>query len=204
MTLYEIEALPLELEVDGPPVPINRIYAVVALPLVLSIDGPPILITLPQRTLITAPLALSIGASGIRIEWFRAGSYPDILPTDLSFTPPSHAIKKSRSQNGVTSMRLWSLKPGNGALSLIYTNIPDSEAEDICRAHTLAKGSFQPISIPEVVFCEQEPTLLAYLTLAKYPYLKWVFAGPPQVRSVMTGISTVTAEFRTRYTGAGS
>lgn len=204
MTLYEIEALPLELEVDGPPVPINRIYAVVALPLELTLDGPPILITLPQRTIITAPLELSVGASAIRIEWIRAGSYPDILPTDLSFTPPSHAIKTSRSQNGITSMRLWSLKPGNGALTLTYTNIPDSEAEDLCRSHDLAKGSFTPILIPEVVFSEEEPSLLEYLTLAKYPYLKWVFTGPPQVRSVMVGMSTVTCDFRTRYTGAGS
>ena len=204
MTLYEIDALPLELKISGPAVPINRIYGVIPIALSFVIGGPPIPITRPQITLTTATLALTIGSTLAKIEWLRAGSYPDILPSDLTFTPPAHAIKKSRSQNGITSMRLWSLKPGNGSLSLTYTNIPDSEAEDLCRAHTLAQGSFLPITIPEVVFSEEEPTLLAYLTLSKYPYLKWVFTGPPQVRSVMVGMSTVTCDFRTRYTGAGS
>ena len=107
---------------------------------------------------------------------------------------PRWPTTTSRSQSGVVGRRLWGSKPGDGQLSLGFSNIRDDLAAQIVDAYNSAKGSTIEVNLPAAIFNGATGELDIYLrdTLIKQG-LRWYFKDddPPEVESVVPGISSV-------------
>lgn len=119
--------------------------------------------------------------------------FPDIQPSSRRFVAPRWPTSSNSSQSGVISHRLWGSKPGNGQLSLGFSNIRDDLAAQIVDAYNSAKGATIDIILPPAVFKGATGALGIYLQSALGEQgLKWYFKDddPPEIESVVPGISS--------------
>jgi hypothetical protein len=129
--------------------------------------------------------------------------FPAVQPSSRRFVAPRWPITSSRSQSGVVSKRRWGNKPGDGQLSLGFTNIRDDIAAAIVEAYDAAMGSTGEAQLPPEVFQGATGKLNTYLR-EKLPQqgMRWFFREdePPDVESVVPGVSsvrvTLSAELR--------
>jgi len=107
------------------------------------------------------------------------------------------------SQSGVTTRRQWGSRPSRATLELEFSNITDANASALLSAYHSAEGSFDSLTLPDIVFNGTDATLKTWLSgSATGAGLVWSFTegSPPTVNSVARGIHEVsislTAELR--------
>lgn len=122
--------------------------------------------------------------------------FPSLRPTSRNFTPPQHVNRKSTAQNGRQVRTLVAATSSNAALSLRYDNISNALAADIYTIYN-AHGLSKPVTLPEDVFSGASGALKDYLQLVGSD-LEWYFAEPPEIESVIKGVSTVSLTFAAR------
>lgn len=109
---------------------------------------------------------VTIGAGTTQLREVARVLFPTLSPSSRNFTPPEYAVSKYKTMNGAKSYRLWASQPGGGVLDLEFVNLNDDDAERICAAHDLAKGSANDLILPDEVLFGVEGDLLQYMKRA--------------------------------------
>lgn len=109
---------------------------------------------------------ITIGAGATQLREIARVLFPALSPSSRNFTPPEYSVSKYKTMNGAKSHRLWASQPGGGVLDLEFVNLDDADAERICAAHDLAKGSTNDLILPDEVLLGAEGDLLQYMKRA--------------------------------------
>lgn len=123
-------------------------------------------------------------------------TFPQHVPTARSFEPGSWPVKTYRSQNGSEVRILYGDRETEAKMSLTYSNVADSVADDFLLHYRSVKGTFQLFDLGgsngdygAKRGWQGDPGALAA------PYAaKWRYEGPPKVASVRPGVSTVQVD----------
>lgn len=116
--------------------------------------------------------------------------FPSVTPTSMDFTAPEFPVKSNSSLSGVVSRRIFGNRGSRAVLSMNFDNLTDAVAVEFLNAWKEAKGPFDSLTVPAIVFDGADATLSAYLTDGG-DALTWHFAEPPQLQRVKPGISSV-------------
>lgn len=136
---------------------------------------------------------VTIGAGTTQLREVARVLFPALSPSSRNFTPPEYAVSKYKTMNGAKSYRLWASQPGGGVLDLEFVNLDDDDAERICAAHDLAKGSTNDLILPDEVLFGVEGDLLQYMKRAvpsrTTPAISWSgYAYGTVLSNVIPGI----------------
>ena len=124
-------------------------------------------------------------------------AFPNIKPTTRSFTMGDYPSKTYRSLSGVIFKRAFGNRQTGYTLDLTFRNIGDTSelrsrsgtAKQIIDHYSDVDGTFSSFALPARVF---EGMGNDFKDLIRSPSnIKWRYAGPPQVQSVKSGVSTV-------------
>lgn len=122
--------------------------------------------------------------------------FPNIRPTSRSYNPGEYPQTVFQAANGRTTVLRYSNRRVNASLSLGFQNITDDQADLILDNYNAVNSDWDYIR-----FLDTNATvgvgssgLSAYMREASSG-LRWRYAGPPQVTSVVPGRSTVQCEF---------
>lgn len=123
-------------------------------------------------------------------------AFPAIKPTGRSYSPGRYAQSEFQAINGATTIMRFGSQRHDSELSLDFDNIVDSGA-----ALILANYERQNRGDTWVSFDASNGTAGASQELAEYlgetvTELRWRYAEPPQVRSVMPGRSSVSVKMK--------
>ncbi len=127
-------------------------------------------------------------------------AFPNMRPTTRSFTMGDYPSTTYRSLSGVTFRRNFGNKQTGYTLDLQFKNIGDNEELKVNSGTTLqilqhyidVDGTLETFTVPNRVFAGMDD---AIEDLIKAPSnIKWRYAEPPKVKSVKTGMSTVTVK----------
>jgi len=127
--------------------------------------------------------------------------FPDIKPASRSYTPGSYPQTEFVAQNGAKSVIRYGNKKTDAKLSLGFSNITDSQANEILDLYDTVNSVYDYID-----FSFADKDALAGIAKAdlrervaqqdKNGYkLRYRFDGPPTVTSVRPGISNVQCKF---------
>jgi len=128
-------------------------------------------------------------------------NFPDIEPSSRNYTPGIYPQTEFVAQNGAKTVIRYGNKKVNAKLSLGFTNITDSQANEILTLYETVNSVYDFIN-----FSFQEKNALAgvevqdlrkkmsqrYVSGYK---LRYRFDGPPTLTSVKPGISNVQCKF---------
>ena len=126
-------------------------------------------------------------------------SFPDITPASRSYTPGSYPQTEFVAQNGAKSVIRYGNKKTDAKLSLGFTNITDSQANEILDLYETVNSVYDYIAFGN-------SNALAGINVANLRnkqkerdssgfQLRYRFDGPPTVTSVRPGISNVQCKF---------
>ena len=116
--------------------------------------------------------------------------FPSVTPTSMDFTAPEFPVKSNSSLSGVVSRRIFGNRGSRSVLSMNFDNLADAIAAEFLTAWKSAKGQFEAINVPSIVF-DGAAGELADLLSDGGDSLAWHFAEPPQLQRVKPGISSV-------------
>jgi len=116
--------------------------------------------------------------------------FPSVTPTSMDFTAPEFPVKSNSSLSGVVSRRIFGNRGSRAVLSMNFDNLTDAVAVEFLNAWKEAKGQFDNLTVPAVVFDGADDALSDYLADGG-DALAWHFAEPPQLQRVKPGISSV-------------
>jgi len=125
--------------------------------------------------------------------------FPNIKPTSRSYTPGSFPQVEFVAQNGAKSVIRYGNKKTDAKLILGFTNIRDSQANEILDLYDTVNSVYDYISFGN-------SNALAGINVANLRNkqkekdnsgfkLRYRFDGPPTVTSVKPGISNVQCKF---------
>jgi hypothetical protein len=124
-------------------------------------------------------------------------AFPDIRPTGRSYSPGRYPQAEFEALNGASTILRYGNRRTRPELSLDFQNITDDNAARILANfdQQMAGGDWVTFSTANGL-AGASPSLAAYMgeTISG---LRWRYAEPPQVESVLPGRSTV----RVRLTG---
>jgi hypothetical protein len=119
--------------------------------------------------------------------------FPSIKPSQRNFKIGAYPTKAYRSLSGATSKRSYGNKSSGYELRLVFENIDDASTLLILKHYNLTSGGFSRFQLPASVFSgmdEDLRRLVAEDLPNAAPSIRWEYAGPPEVESVISGRST--------------
>ena len=125
--------------------------------------------------------------------------FPNIKPASRSYTPGSYPQTEFVAQNGAKSVIRYGNKKTDAKLSLGFSNITDSQANEILDLYETVNSVYDYIAFGN-------SNALAGINVANLRnkqkerdgsgfQLRYRFDGPPTVTSVRPGISNVQCKF---------
>jgi hypothetical protein len=116
-------------------------------------------------------------------------TFPSLKPSQRSFKLGAFPTKIYRSLSGATAKRSYGNKPFGYELQLVFSNIDDASTLLILQHYNNTFGGFSRFQLPASVFSGMTDGLrgLAQESSA----IRWEYAGPPEVESIIGGRSTV-------------
>ena len=125
--------------------------------------------------------------------------FPNIKPSSRSYTPGVYPQTEFQSQNGAKVVMRYGNKKVNAKLSLGFTNITDSQANEILDLYETVNSVYDYIAFGN-------SNALAGINVVNLRnkqkerdssgfQLRYRFDGPPTVTSVRPGISNVQCKF---------
>ena len=121
----------------------------------------------------------------------------DLAPSSRAYTPGTFPRTRFESQDGVTTFIQYGGRRVNATLELEFRNIFDSQVTDIINVYDQTMGGEEnKVSFAgTAVFGGISDDGLRSEMETGGDDLCWLFDGPPQVRSVRPGVSTVSCSF---------
>tara|TARA_Y100000004_G_scaffold186095_1_gene237163 strand:+ start:751 stop:1185 length:435 start_codon:yes stop_codon:yes gene_type:complete len=131
--------------------------------------------------------------------------FPNIKPASRSYTPGSYPQVEFVAQNGAKTVLRYGNKKVDAKLSLGFTNITDSQANEILNLYEEVNSDYDFINFPSssaLVGVADPPSLTSTLQdkmaekdSSGNTLLRYRFDGPPTVTSVKPGRSNVQCKF---------
>tara|TARA_B100000424_G_scaffold29305_1_gene20034 strand:+ start:69 stop:503 length:435 start_codon:yes stop_codon:yes gene_type:complete len=131
--------------------------------------------------------------------------FPNIKPASRSYTPGSYPQVEFVAQNGAKTVLRYGNKKVDAKLSLGFTNITDSQANEILNLYEEVNSDYDFINFPSssaLVGVSDPPSLTSTLQdkmaekdSSGNTLLRYRFDGPPTVTSVKPGRSNVQCKF---------
>lgn len=132
-----------------------------------------------------------------------AVAFPALKPTARSYTPGTYPQTEFKALNGATTILRYGNRRVDSELNLTFQNTTDANA-------ALVLALYEQVTAVDnwVTFTANDGSVGASAALATYIQesgasgLRWRFAEPPSVTSIVPGISTVQCRFVGRLDGA--
>ena len=131
--------------------------------------------------------------------------FPNIKPASRSYTPGSYPQVEFVAQNGAKTVLRYGNKKVDAKLTLGFTNITDSQANEILNLYEEVNSDYDFINFPSssaLVGVADPPSLTSTLQdkmaekdSSGNTLLRYRFDGPPTVTSVRPGRSNVQCKF---------
>ena len=126
--------------------------------------------------------------------------FPNIKPSSRSYTPGTYSQTEFVAQNGAKSVIRYGNKKTDAKLTLTFTNITDSQANEILEKYEEVNSVYDYIHFPS------DSSIAGVNNVAlrsKFQerdtsgntLLRYRFDGPPTVTSVVNGRSNVQCKF---------
>lgn len=131
-----------------------------------------------------------------------ARKFPAMKPSSRSFQMGELPVKTYRALSGVTVRRVFGNKQLGYTLTLEYKNIADSGGEllrgtgravDIIDHYNDVSTTLGTFELPDKVFAGMTDRLESKIQ-QPYSNLRWRYAEPPTIKSVIEGVSTVSVK----------
>lgn len=126
-------------------------------------------------------------------------TFPSIAPTGREFILGQLPVKRYQSLAGTVWKRVFGNRATAHRLSLEFANIKDPIARTIVQHYYGQNTTVDSFDIPTLITDGMEDATLIAL-LQNPTNTNWVYAGPPRVRSVFPGISTVSVDLEAELT----
>tara|TARA_A100000171_G_C2133651_1_gene148435 strand:- start:1271 stop:1687 length:417 start_codon:yes stop_codon:yes gene_type:complete len=125
--------------------------------------------------------------------------FPNIKPSSRSYTPGTYPQTEFVAQNGAKTILRYGNKPVNAKLTLGFTNITDSQANEILNKYEEVNSVYDYIEFTSANALAGVNTSSLVNNMAEEDSngvkLRYRFDGPPTVTSVIDGISNVQCKF---------
>jgi hypothetical protein len=119
-------------------------------------------------------------------------NFPALKPTARSFQLGQYPVKTYRAMSGAVVRRSFGNKPFGYTLDLQYENVPEATVNTIIDHYNGQQGGTLGFAIDAAVFAGYTVTLQG--KVRNPSGIEWLYAEPPNVSSVIAGISTVTVK----------
>lgn len=119
--------------------------------------------------------------------------FPGIKPSSRSFKPGQFPVKVYRAASGATVKRAFGNRAFGYQLEVQFENILDSVALQIVDHYNTTKAGFERFTLPSELFVGMSAALTAIIQSPTQ--IKWEYAEPPEVQSVIVGRSSVGVSF---------
>ena len=126
--------------------------------------------------------------------------FPNIKPSSRSYTPGTFPQTEFISQNGAKSIIRYGNKKTDAKLTLSFTNITDSQANEILNTYDNVNSDYDYIHFPSDSSIAGVNNVALRSKLQERDtsgntLLRYRFDGPPTVTSVRPGRSNVQCKF---------
>ena len=122
--------------------------------------------------------------------------FPEIKPTSRSYKPGNYPQTQFKAQNGATTVIRFGSRRVDAKLSLEFSNVTDDEAASILSNYESVNSAWNVVTFSAANgSAGAESALAAYLQESGASGLRWRYSGPPEVKSVYPGVSSVSCEF---------
>ena len=127
-------------------------------------------------------------------------NFPSIKPTSRTYTPGRYPQVEFVAQNGAKSVLRYGDKKVDAKLTLGFTNITDSQANEILQKYEEVNSVYKFIHFPSdssMAGIEDETLRFRFQErdTSSNTLLRYRFDGPPTVTSVRPGRSNVQCKF---------
>ena len=131
-----------------------------------------------------------------------ARKFPPMKPSSRSFQMGELPVKTYRALSGVTVRRVFGNRQLGYTMTLEFKNIADAGGEllagagraiDIIDHYNDAQTTAGFFDLPDKVFAGMGSDLESR-TQQPYSGIKWRYAEPPKIKSVIAGVSTVSVK----------
>jgi hypothetical protein len=119
-------------------------------------------------------------------------SFPALIPSSRAFSPGSLPVRNYRTLSGAIWKRAFSNTRAGHSLTLEFTNIPDSQADQIVAHYEAMGGPFYRFTLPGSIFAGMDATMAARIQAPTN--VQWAYSSEPKVASVFPGVSTVSVD----------
>ena len=124
--------------------------------------------------------------------------FPNIKPSSRSYTPGVYPQTEFESQNGAKVVMRYGNKQVNAKLNLGFTNITDTQANEILDLYEEVNSDYDYIffgGTNALAGIDDNNLLKKQAEVDNGFKLRYRFDGPPTVSSVRPGISNVQCKF---------
>jgi hypothetical protein len=119
-------------------------------------------------------------------------AFPAQRPTSRDFSPGDWPVKQYNSQSGVEIRVLYGSQRTKMTLNLAYENITDAQADEFLTHYRETQGTYNTFLLPAAAKAGWTGNASA-IDAAGYGN-RWRYNGPPQIKSVKPGRSSVQVE----------
>ncbi len=122
---------------------------------------------------------------------------PNLAPSSRSFTAGEYPQNVFEAQNGAKSVIRYGNKAVNAKLTLGFTNISDTEANNIIDNYINVNSDWDYITFTASQGLQgiENDSLKDQVIDGASSGLRWRYSAPPTIRSVQPGINNVTCSF---------
>ena len=119
-------------------------------------------------------------------------NFPALKPSARSFQLGQYPIKTYRAMSGAVVRRSFGNKAFGYTLDLQFENVPEATVNTIIDHYNGQQGGTLGFEIASAVFAGYSANLQNKVRVP--PGIEWFYAEPPNVSSVIAGISTITVK----------
>lgn len=116
--------------------------------------------------------------------------FPSVRPAERSFRPGQYPTKSYRALSGAIVKRAFGNRAYGYELQLSFNNITDSVTAQFIDHYNNTRGGFERFTLPAELFAGMDANLTSKIQAPTQ--IKWEYSGPPDIKSVFNGRSTVT------------
>lgn len=118
-----------------------------------------------------------------------AAQFPQIKPTERSFRLGQYPVKSYRALSGATVKRAFGNRAYGYELELGFNNVTDDTVAALLSHYEETIGGFERFTLPDTLFAGMNTSLSSKIQSPSQ--IRWEYAGPPDVKSVIAGRSSV-------------
>lgn len=119
-----------------------------------------------------------------------SAQFPGIKPSDRSFRPGQYPVKSYRALSGAIVKRAFGNRAYGHELQLTFANVTDTITAQFIDHYNATEGGFERFTLPSQLFAGMDANLRGKIQAPTQ--IKWEYASPPDIKSVFSGLSTIT------------